>query len=66
MNGRDVNVVAKVYNTLDGSLIQSLKGHKDLVYCLAYAKDGQRFASGGPDKCVVIWKNTLEGLLKYT
>lgn len=55
-----------MYDTSDGSLLQALKGHKDSVYCLAYARDGERFASGGADKSVVIWKNTLEGLLKYT
>uniref|UniRef100_A0A8C2J6F6 Intraflagellar transport protein 122 homolog n=1 Tax=Cyprinus carpio TaxID=7962 RepID=A0A8C2J6F6_CYPCA len=29
-----------VYDTADGTLIQPLKGHKDTVYCVAYAKDG--------------------------
>jgi len=36
------------------------------VYCVAYAKDGKRFASGGADKCVIIWTNKLEGILKYS
>ena len=44
-----------VYDTQDGTLIQPLKGHKDTVYCVNYAKDGKRFASGGADKCVIIW-----------
>ena len=35
-----------VYDTADGTLIQPLKGHKDTVYCVSYAKDGKRFASG--------------------
>ena len=35
-----------VYDTGDGTLIQPLKGHKDNVYCVAYSKDGKRFASG--------------------
>lgn len=30
----------QVYDTADGTLIQPLKGHKDTVYCVAYAKDG--------------------------
>lgn len=54
-----------VYSTLDGSLIQPLKGHKDTVYCVCYAKDGRRFASGSADKCVIIWTQKLEGILKY-
>ncbi|XP_008073019.1 intraflagellar transport protein 122 homolog isoform X3 [Carlito syrichta] len=29
-----------VYETSDGTLLQPLKGHKDTVYCVAYAKDG--------------------------
>uniref|UniRef100_A0A8C4EM69 Intraflagellar transport protein 122 homolog n=1 Tax=Dicentrarchus labrax TaxID=13489 RepID=A0A8C4EM69_DICLA len=29
-----------VYDTADGNIIQPLKGHKDIVYCVAYAKDG--------------------------
>ena len=56
----------KVYETADGELITSLKGHKDTVYCVAYAKDGKLFASGGADKTVIIWTEELEGLLKYS
>ncbi|NXY81240.1 IF122 protein, partial [Alcedo cyanopectus] len=57
-----------VYDTSDGTLIQPLKGHKDTVYCVAYAKDGEckRFASGSADKSVIIWTSKLEGILKYT
>uniref|UniRef100_A0A5F8HKP1 Intraflagellar transport protein 122 homolog n=1 Tax=Monodelphis domestica TaxID=13616 RepID=A0A5F8HKP1_MONDO len=55
-----------VYDTSDGTLIQPLKGHKDTVYCVAYAKDGKRFASGSADKSVIIWTAKLEGILKYT
>ncbi|KFO59725.1 Intraflagellar transport protein 122, partial [Corvus brachyrhynchos] len=56
----------QVYDTSDGTLIQPLKGHKDTVYCVAYAKDGKRFASGSADKSVIIWTSKLEGILKYT
>ncbi|XP_066284975.1 intraflagellar transport protein 122 homolog [Branchiostoma lanceolatum] len=55
-----------VYDTNDGTLVQPLKGHKDTVYCVAYAKDGKRFASGSADKSVIIWTSKLEGILKYT
>ncbi|PAA93686.1 hypothetical protein BOX15_Mlig006330g1 [Macrostomum lignano] len=57
-----------VYNAEDGALIQALKGHKDAVYCVTYAKDGKRFASGSADKMVIIWatKPKLEGILKYS
>ncbi|XP_014675394.1 PREDICTED: intraflagellar transport protein 122 homolog [Priapulus caudatus] len=55
-----------VYDTNDGTLIQPLKAHKDVVYAVAYAKDGKRFASGSADKSVIIWTNKLEGILKYS
>ena len=55
-----------VYDSNDGTLIQSLKGHRDTVYAVAYAKDGKRFASGSADKSVIIWTDKLEGILKYT
>lgn len=55
-----------VYNAMSGELQNKIKGHKDTVYCLAYSKDGQRFASGGADNAVVIWSAEGQGLLKYT
>lgn len=50
-------------NTLEYE--DSVKGHKEAVYCVAYAKDGLRFASGSADKTVVIWSAKREGLLRY-
>lgn len=55
-----------VYDTTNGTLIQPLRGHKDAVYCVAYAKDGKKFASGSADKSVIIWNSKLEGILKYS
>nr|XP_018910721.1 PREDICTED: intraflagellar transport protein 122 homolog [Bemisia tabaci] len=55
-----------IYNADNGSLIEALKGHKENVYCVAYAADGRRFASGGSDKTVIIWTSKLEGTVKYT
>ncbi|KAL3283925.1 hypothetical protein HHI36_018093 [Cryptolaemus montrouzieri] len=55
-----------IYNTSEGNLIRTLKGHKDKVHCLSYAKNGSKFASGSADKTVIIWSNKLEGLLKYS
>ncbi|XP_001602472.1 intraflagellar transport protein 122 homolog [Nasonia vitripennis] len=55
-----------VYESNDGALIQLLKGHKDVVYCVCYAKDGKKFASGSADKTVIIWTSKLEGILKYS
>lgn len=55
-----------VYSALDGTLIQTLKGHKDTVLCVAFSRDGRRFASGSTDKQVIIWTSKLEGMLKFS
>lgn len=55
-----------VYEPNDGALLDTLKAHKDTVYCVAYARDGKKFASGSSDKCVIVWTQKLEGLLKYS
>lgn len=55
-----------VYNANDGTLIQALKGHKENVVCVAYARDGKKFASGSTDKQVIIWTSKMEGILKYS
>ena len=48
-----------------GTVHQSLRGHSGKVYCVAYAHDGTRFASGGSDNFVIVWNNKGEGILKY-
>lgn len=55
-----------VYNPNNGELLNKIKGHKDTVYCLAYSKDGTKFASGGKDNQVVIWDYEGKGLLRFT
>ncbi|CAD5218534.1 unnamed protein product [Bursaphelenchus okinawaensis] len=55
-----------VYDPKDGTLVTSLKGHKDLVYCVAFSFNGEKFASGSLDKTVIVWNDQHEGLLKYT
>lgn len=55
-----------VYNPEDGKIMHTLKAHKDTVFCVAYAKDGKKFASAGADKAVIVWTNKMEGLLKYS
>jgi len=54
-----------LYNAETGDLLESLRGHKDTVYCVDFSFDGSKFASGGADKIVVIWKITGQGMLKY-
>ncbi|KAL7754398.1 hypothetical protein RI367_000379 [Sorochytrium milnesiophthora] len=55
-----------LYDTTDASLRQTLKGHKDNVYCLDVASDGQRLVSGGKDKTVIIWNEQFEPILRYS
>ncbi len=55
-----------VYAATKGDLLATLKGHKGTVFCVDYARDGTRFATGGLDKMVIIWNNKLEGILKYS
>ena len=54
-----------VYDANDGNLLHSLKGHKEAVFCVSYARDGKRFASGSLDKNVIIWSDAFEGILKF-
>ena len=54
-----------IYNAITGEVIDSKRAHKDVVYALAYSKDGQRWASGGADNSVVVWSAEGVGLLKY-
>lgn len=55
-----------VFHAIDGNQIQTLKGHKDSILCITFARDGRRFASGSADKQVIIWTNKLEGMLKFS
>ncbi|MCP9265899.1 hypothetical protein DINM_021310 [Dirofilaria immitis] len=54
-----------IYDGTDGTLLQSLKGHKDLVYAVAFSYNGENFASGSADRSVIIWTEQHEGTLKY-
>lgn len=54
-----------LYNAKTGELLESLRGHKDVVTSVDYSFDGSHFASGGRDKVVVIWKASGQGKLKY-
>ncbi|KAI5729872.1 hypothetical protein M8J76_007458 [Diaphorina citri] len=54
-----------VYNAKDGSLIHTLKAHKDLVYSVSYSPNGKTFASGSADKNVFIWSHDFERIQKY-
>ncbi|KAL7706720.1 hypothetical protein N2W54_003910 [Lotmaria passim] len=54
-----------VYAASTGTLLHSLKGHQNTVYCVDYSSDGKRFASGGADRTVIVWSSKGEGIVKY-
>lgn len=59
--------VVQVYSANDGRPLQTLRGHKDMVYCVSWGRDGESLASGSADKNVIIWGDTpFEGKLKYS
>ncbi|KXS11002.1 hypothetical protein M427DRAFT_115320 [Gonapodya prolifera JEL478] len=54
-----------LYTTEEHELLQTLKGHKDVVYCVEWSGSGSRLASGGADKAVIIWNRSGEPVMKY-
>ncbi|VDD75566.1 unnamed protein product [Mesocestoides corti] len=56
-----------VYRSECGTLLRSLKGHKDTSLCVNYSSEGSYFASGGADNTVIVWRSVnYEGVIKYT
>ncbi len=51
----DCNVV--VWNTADGSLRHTFRGHKELVRAVTFSPDGKKIASSGDDMTIRIWNN---------
>src|SRR5207342_3322542 len=52
-NGRSGEVLIR--DAASGKLMQTLRGHKDAVVCLAFSRDGRRLVTGGADTAVKIW-----------
>ncbi len=45
----------RIRDAESGKLLQTLRGHKDAVTCLAFSPDGKWLATGGADTAVKIW-----------
>jgi WD40 repeat protein len=48
----------KIWDAKTGRLVATLKGHTDLVLCLAWTKDGKTLVSGSWDSSIRIWNTT--------
>ncbi|NXP04218.1 POC1B protein, partial [Thinocorus orbignyianus] len=50
----------KILDLLEGRLIYTLHGHKGPVLSVAFSKGGEKFASGGADSQVLLWKTNFD------
>ena len=44
-----------IWNTMDGSLIGTRRGHNGYVRSVRFTRDGRTLASGGDDKRILLW-----------
>lgn len=44
-----------IFDFTTGKLVKVIKGHKDVIFALAYSADGKRLISGSGDKSAIIW-----------
>ncbi|MFM6474261.1 MAG: serine/threonine protein kinase, partial [Dolichospermum sp.] len=64
-NSSPVSQPQIINNKLIGKLLQTLTGHSDWVWSVAYSPDGQTLASGSDDKTIKLW-NARTGKLLQT
>lgn len=61
-----VGINVLVYRSECGTLLKTLKGHKESCLRVKFSTDGSYFASGGADNSVIVWKSgSFDGVLKY-
>ncbi len=54
----------KIWDTADGSLLHTLKGHTNSIWSIAISPDGLRIVSGSNDKTIRIWNADNGSLLQ--
>ncbi|XP_072721080.1 POC1 centriolar protein homolog B isoform X4 [Ciconia boyciana] len=50
----------KILDLLEGRLIYTLHGHKGPVLSVTFSKGGEKFASGGADTQILLWKTNFD------
>jgi serine/threonine protein kinase len=63
-NSSPVSQPQIINNKLIGKLLQTLTGHSNFVYSVAYSPDGQTLASGSGDKTIKLWNVKTGNLLQ--
>ncbi|KAF8813119.1 WD40 repeat-like protein [Phlegmacium glaucopus] len=47
--------IIRIWEVASGTLLDSLRGHRDSVYSVAFTPDGKGIVSGSLDKCLKLW-----------
>ncbi|KAG2757645.1 WD40 repeat-like protein [Suillus brevipes Sb2] len=56
--GEPIESSVKVWDSKTGKLVATLKGHTDIVWCLAWTKDRKTLISGSFDHSIRTWNTT--------
>jgi WD40 repeat protein len=56
--------VVRIWRTADGTLLRSLRGHKEHVTSIEFSADGRFLVSGGSDGTVRLWSATSDRMIR--
>ena len=55
-HNKAIDDVVLVWDTKDGALKHTFKGHKQVIRTVAFSPDGKQLLSGGLDRTIRVWK----------